>query len=155
MRLGTAVLMLPLFLVGCTAQPPLTFGQFQEQILEPLARQRAADILDELKAQAVSPGVVTLIYRGLDVVTAGVAGKALEQADTQQRIADLEGKRTRYREKILTVYIDRGREFSKPSEGLFAVCANGRLKQWRADGGRFVRQDDGPPCPASQVNLDQ
>ena len=155
MRLGTAVLILPVFLAACTQAPPLTFGDFQDQILEPLARQRASDILDELKAQAANPGGVVLVYRALDMVTAGVAGRALEQSDTQQRLSDLEGKRTKYREKILTVYIERGREFSKPEEGLFAVCANGRLKQWRSEGGRFVRQDDGPPCPASQVNLDQ
>ena len=168
MRLGTAALILPLFLVGCTASqpdalpppPPLpSRAAFTEAVLTPLAKELAVNILDQWKdeARAEKANYLTLLHvvqRALSL--GGKVGATLGGVLTAvpaQQLTEFEARldilKAPLTARLLGLY--EGRIVDKGD--FFSVCMQGKKKRWaRAVG--FPRLDDGEgACSKTMVSL--
>ena len=161
MRLRTAALALACVLPACATAPLPSKASFSEQVLAPIARAQANEIIDELKAKAMQSNgkLGSLIYRGSDWLVFSQAGtqgagfgvETFLKMSGEQKAARLDNQRAPLRAQLLTLL--EGRVHEQDSGKVFVVCTSGKERRYARQTG-FPRLDDGHgPCEATKLTL--
>lgn len=155
MRWLVALSVLGLFCASCATAPSLPpapalpFGEFVDQVLDPLAGTLADERIQqaqvELKSGTLSVSLLSLL--GLvfgpqgSVVGSGLA--TLNDASIEQQSAHLDTRRHPLKKEILSLLTQR----TKTQGDHYSVCVEGAERRYGVQEGKFVRLIDGPgPC---------
>lgn len=182
MRLGTAALILPLFLApGCATTPtaPLpSKAAFTEQVLEPLAAKQAGEHIKHAQANAVhltakwkkehppGGGIGSLIAGlvggsvasglGIPPPLGAAAGQALAGSlrdDPDAALAEMLAWAETRRLPVTAKYLSLFDGRLQESSDGFSVCMGGKERRYARQVG-FPRLDDGPgPCEITKISL--
>lgn len=162
MRLGTAALVVGLFLPACAATPPST-AEFTEQVLEPLAAKRTAEIIEEQQAQArlaASQQADADAFGRFLLKLLPVYGDALGQVlagDPNQRleksVAWLETRRAPLKSKLLALFQERLTESSIAGQPIFSLCYMGTERRYARAPGFHRLENSADLCPKTNITL--
>jgi hypothetical protein len=163
------------FLFACSHKAPATlpdgavlgFGDFVEQVLKPLATERAEEVLVQEKARitdqysgfsltaiGVAAGAAVGAYSsaglgtGVGAAVGGAIGRAIDakrEADRKQALGRAEAQKIALQQRLLERFTER----TTVDEPIYALCAMGKYRRYEVRGARFVRLQDDPavPCP--------
>jgi hypothetical protein len=149
---------LGLLLTSCTTIPPspaLPFGEFIDQVLDPLAGKHAVELIQheqaKLKAGQISPDLASfigsLIHPGAGtVIGAGLA--AFNNSSIEQQSAQLDTLQYPLKKEVLALLTKR----AKAEGDQYSVCLEGTERRYGVQHEKFVRLADGPGlCETTQL----
>ena len=126
--------------------PALPFGEFVDQVLDPLAGKHADDLIQheqtKLKAGHASPALASflgsLLAPGAGTVIGGGLA-AFNNASLEQRSAQLDTLRYPLKKEVLALLTKR----TKIEGDQYSVCLEGAERRYNVQDGKFVRLADG------------
>jgi|CXWL01.1.fsa_nt_gi hypothetical protein len=134
--------------------PTLPFGEFVDQVLDPLSGKIADEHIQQaqadLKAGQLSPVLLTLLGSafgpGGTVAGAGLAN--LQTATIDQKSAQLDTRRLPLKKELLALFTSR----AKAESDHYSVCVEGAERRYGVQSGKFVRLADGQgPCEVTAL----
>jgi hypothetical protein len=155
MRWLAQVSVLGLFLVSCATapsvsqSPTLPFGEFIDQVLDPLAGTIADERIQhaqaELNAGQLSPSLLSLLGLTLGSQGSGLGDgfARLQNSSIEQVSAYLDAQRHPLKKEVLALFTKRAKSIGDQ----YSVCVEGAERGYGVMDGKFLRLADGPgPC---------
>jgi hypothetical protein len=158
MRWLALLSILGLLLTSCTtisSAPALPFGEFVDQILDPLAGKHADELIQheqaKLKAGQVSPALASFLGSLIHPVAGTMIGggiAAFNNSSIEQKSAQLDTLRYPLKKEILALLVRR----AKIEGDQYSVCLDGAERRYGVQSGKFIRLADGlGPCETTQL----
>ena len=167
--------------VGCSHKAPATlpdgsllgFGDFIEQVLKPLAKERAEEVLVlekarieaqrsriSLTAVGAATGAAIGAYStvglgtGVGAALGGAIGRAIDarwEADRKQALAHAEAQRISLQQRLLGLFTER----TSVQQSVYSFCAMGKYRRYEVRSARFARLKDDTEvsCPLTILPL--